>query len=124
MKFWRNSMKEILIVVLVLVVVLVVMDYNTRIEKLTHLNDKALIARAQATHAVETQVALQTQIAVATSDPITEEEARNQGQIQEGDQLVVPLPAQGNLPPDVIVSTPVPEHLMKWEIWYALFFEN
>ncbi len=117
-------MKEILIVLGVLILVLVVMDYNKRIEKLTNLNEQAVMVRAQATHAVETQVALQTQIAVATSDPITEEEARNQGEIQEGDQLIVPLPAPGDLPPGVIVSTPVPERLMKWEIWYALFFEN
>lgn len=117
-------MKEILIVVGVLVLVLLVMDYNTRIEKLTQLNDKAVAVRAEATQAVETQIALQTQIAVATSDPVTEGEARNNGEIQEGDQRIVPMPAPGNLPPGVIESTPVPERLLKWQIWYALFFEN
>ncbi len=117
-------MKEILIVVGVLVLVLVVMDYNTRIEKLNHLNEQALRVRTEATQAIETQLALQTQIAVATSDPVTEGEARNNGEIQEGDQLIVPLPAPGSLPPGVIISTPIPERLMKWQIWYALFFEN
>lgn len=117
-------MKEILIVLGVLLLVLVVTDYNKRIEKLNHLSEQAVMIRAQATQMVETQIALQTQVAVATSDPITEEEARNQGQIQAGDHLVVPLPAPGNLPPGVIVSTPASERLMKWEIWYALFFEN
>ena len=124
MNFWRNYIKEILIITGLLVLVLIVMDYNTRIEKLNHLNEKALSARAVATHAVETQLALQTQIAIATSDPVTEGEARANGEIQEGDTRIVPLSAPGNLPPDVIVSTPVPERLMKWEIWYALFFDG
>ena len=124
MKFLQNSMKEILIVAGVLALVLLVMDYNTRIEKLTQLNEKATIVRAEATHAVETQIALQTRIAVATSDPVTEGEARNNGEIQEGDQRIVPLPAPGNLPPGIIQSEPVSERLMKWQIWYALFFEN
>ena len=124
MDFLRNSTKEILILVGVLLITLVVMDYNTRVERLNHLNDNAIIARTEATQAVETQIALQTQIAIATSDPVTEGEARNQGEIQEGDQRIVPLPAPGNLPPGVIISTPKPEHLMKWEIWYILFFEN
>ena len=124
MDFLRNSTKEIFIVVGVLLLTLVVMDYNTRVERLNSLNDNAILARAEATQVVETQVALQTQIAVATSDPVTEGEARNQGEIQEGDQRIIPLPAPGSLPPGVIVSTPEPEHLMKWQIWYALFFEN
>ena len=117
-------MKEFLILLGVLVLVLVVMDYNTRIEKLNQLNEKAVIVRAEATQAVETQIAVQTQIAEATSDPVTEEEARNNGEVQEGDQRIVPLPAPGNLPPGVIESTPVPERLLKWEIWFALFFER
>lgn len=117
-------MKEILIVTGVLLLVIIVMDYNTRTEKLTQLNERAMVVRAEATQAVETQIALQTQIAVATSDPVTEGEARNNGEIQEGDVRVIPMAAPGNLPPGVIQSTPVPERLMKWQIWWALFFGN
>ena len=124
MKFWRNSMKEILIVVGVILLVLLVMDYNTRIEKLNQLHETALTVRSQATQAMLTQVALQTQIAVATSNPVTEGEARENGEIQEGDQRIVPLPAPGTLPAGVIQPTEVPERLMKWQIWYALFFER
>ena len=117
-------MKEILIVVGVFLLVLLVMDYNTRIEKLNQLNEKAVAVRAEATQAMETQAALQTQIAVATSDPVTEGEARNNGEIQEGDQRIVPLPAPGNLPPGVIEPIEIPDRLRKWQIWYALFFES
>ncbi len=124
MKFWQNSKKEILIVMGVILLVLLVMDYNTRLEKLNQLQDTALIVRAEATQAVLTQTALQTQIAIATSDPITEGEVRNNGEIQEGDQRIVPMPAPGSLPAGVIEPTPVPEQLMKWQIWAALFFEQ
>ncbi|MBT3336819.1 MAG: hypothetical protein HN391_02735 [Anaerolineae bacterium] len=117
-------MKEIAIVIGVIVLVFLVMDYNTRLEKLNQLNEKALTARAEATQAMQTQVALQTQIAIATSDPVTEGEARKNGEIQEGDQLIIPMPAPGTLPMEIIPSTPAPERLMKWQIWYALFFER
>ena len=117
-------MKEILIVAGVLLLVIIVMDYNTRTEKLTQLNERAVVVRAEATQAIETQIALQTQIAVATSDPVTEGEARNNGEIQEGDVRIIPMAAPGNLPQGAIQSTPVPERLMKWQIWLALFFDN
>jgi hypothetical protein len=124
MKFWRNSMKEIAIIVGVIVLVFLVMDYNTRLAKLNQLNETALTARAEATQAVQTQIALQTQIAIAPSDPVTEREARNNGEIQEGDHLIVPMPAPGALPDAATAPTPPPERLMKWQIWYALFFER
>ena len=117
-------MKEILIVTGVILLVLLVMDYNTRLEKLNQLHETALVARAEATQAMLTQVALQTQIAIATSDPVTEEEARNNGEIQEGDQRIIPMAAPGSLPAGVIEPTAVPERLMKWQIWLALFFER
>lgn len=124
MKFWQNSKKEILIVFGVILLVLLVMDYNTRLEKLNQLHETALVVRAEATRAMLTQVALQTQIAIATSDSVTEGEARNNGEIQEGDQRIVPMAAPGDLPSGVIQLTPVPERLMKWQIWYALFFDR
>ncbi len=117
-------MKEIVIIVGVIVLVFLVMDYNTRLAKLNQLNETALTARAEATQAVQTQIALQTQIAIAPSDPVTEREARNNGEIQEGDHLIVPMPAPGALPDAAAAPTPPSERLMKWQIWYALFFER
>ena len=95
MKSWRNYIKEITIIVGVVLLVIVMMDYNTRLEKLNQLNEKAFAARAEATALFETQIILQTQIAEATSDPVTEGEARNSGEIQAGDQRIVPIPAVG-----------------------------
>ena len=121
MKSWKNYIKQITIVIgLVLLVFL--MNYNTRLEKLNQLNEKALIVRAEATAVFQTQASLQTQIAEATSDPITEEKARNNGEIQEGDQRIVPLPASGAPSLDAPVLPPTPERIKKWQIWMLLFF--
>lgn len=124
MKFWRNHNKEIAIIAGVILLTLLVMDYNTRLEKLNHLNEKALSVRVEATQVVQTQLALETQIALATSAQVTEGEARNHGEIQEGDQVIVPLPASGNLPVEISAPEPIPERLMKWQIWHALFFDR
>ena len=122
MKSWRNYIKEITIIVGVVLLVIVMMDYNTRLEKLNQLNEKAFAARAEATALFETQIILQTQIAEATSDPVTEGEARNNGEIQAGDQRIVPVPAAGAPLLDNPIPTPTSERVQKWQIWLALFF--
>ena len=122
MKSWRNYIKEITIIVGMILLVIVMMDYNTRLEKLHQLNEKAIAVRSEATVVFQTKVALQTQIAQATSDPITEGEARYNGEIQEGDQRIVPLPADGPPLLDTPNPTTPPERIKKWQIWLALFF--
>ncbi len=121
MKSWQNYIKQITIII-GLILLAFLMNYNTRLEKLNQLNEKALIIRAEATVVFETQVSLLTQIAEATSDPITEKEARNSGEIQEGDQRIVPLPAAGAPLLDAPIPKPAPERIKKWQIWMMLFF--
>ena len=122
MKSWRKYIKEITIIAGVLLLVIFMTDYNARLEKLHQLNEKAFTVRAEATAVFETQMVLQTQIAEATSDAVTEGEARNNGEIQEGDYRIVPLPALGA----PLFDTPMPasasERVQKWQIWMALFF--
>ena len=122
MKFRQNYFKEMAIIAGVVLLVFLMMDYNTRLDKLNQLNEKALTVRAEATEVNYTQVTLQTQIAEATSDSITEREARNNGEIQEGDQRIVPLPSDGPPLPDTFIPTPVPERVKKWQVWMELFF--
>ncbi len=124
MKSWRNYIKEAVIIASVILLTILMMDYNARLEKLNLLNEKAANIRAEATMVVETQVSLQTQIAEATSEHITEAEARSNGEIQEGDQLIVPLAAEGAPLLDTTLPPPVPEQIKKWQVWMALFFEK
>jgi hypothetical protein len=124
MKFWQNHKKEIAIIAGVILLIAIMTDYNARLEKLNQLNEKATIVRAEATAMAETQIALQTQIAIADTDTITEAEARNNGQIQEGDQLIIPLAQEGAPLIDTPLLTPAPPPVKNWEVWLALFFDR
>ena len=122
MKSWQNYIKQIAIV-MGLVLLVFLMNYNARLDKLNQLNEKVLVVRAEATAVFKTHISLQTQVAEATSDPVTEKEARNNGEIQEGDYRIIPLPAAGApLLDDPVLSPPPLKRIKKWEIWVALFF--
>ncbi len=122
MKFWRNYIKEITIIAGVILLVFLMMDYNTRLERLNQLNEKAIAVRTEATAIFEMQISLRTQIAEATSEPVTVAEARNNGEIQEGDQRIVPLPTAGAPLLDAPIPIVASERVKKWQIWLALFF--
>ena len=78
-----------------------------------------------ATQAMQTQLALQTQVAFAGSTAAVDEWARTEGHyVQEGDQPVIPIGQPGSEP--VVVSTPlpIPTPMQNWEVWWKLFFDN
>ena len=107
----------------ILVLVFVVLEFNRRLEELQMLSEQNELVHAQATQAVQTQAALQTQVAYAGSNAAVEEWARIDGHyIQDGDLPVVPLGEPGAAP--VEASTPVPTAtpMQNWEVWWALFF--
>jgi len=107
------------------VLILVVIEFNTRLEELNRLNDQRDQVRAIATQAMQTQIALNTQVAYAESTAAVDEWARTQGHyVQEGDQPVIPIGQPGSEP--VIVSTPIPTPtpMQNWEVWWSLFFSE
>ena len=109
----------------IFVLILVVIEFNTRLEELNRLNDQRDQVRAIATQAMQTQVALNTQVAYAESTAAVDEWARTQGHyVQEGDQPVIPIGQPGSEP--VIVSTPIPTPtpMQNWEVWWSLFFSD
>jgi cell division protein FtsB len=107
----------------VLFLVLVIVDFNSRLEKLDRLNRQADITRAEATNAAWTKVALETQVAYANSDQIVEEQARSEGRmIQEGDQPVIILGDEGEPVPENPEPTPISTPKPNWELWWDLFF--
>ena len=109
----------------IFILVLFFIEFNSRLEELNRLNDQRDQMRALATQAMQTQIALQTQVAFAGSDEAVEEWARTEGHyMQEGDQPVIPVSVPGSDP--VIENTPVPTPtpMQNWEIWWTLFFEK
>lgn len=119
------SMRRVAVFAGIMVLILVMIEVNARLEELNRLNDQRDEMRISATHAIQTQMALQTQVAYAGSTAAVVEWARTEGHyMQEGDQPVVPVGQPGSDPVIVITPTPVPTPMQNWEIWWGLFFKK
>jgi hypothetical protein len=105
--------------------VLVLIDFNSRLEELDRLNQQVEIVRIEATQAAQTQIALETKVAYATSDGAPEDYARGEGHMkQEGDYVVVII-GSGDAtavatPEPTLIPTPKPN----WRLWWDLFFSE
>jgi hypothetical protein len=119
------SFRRVLIFSFIFTLILFVIEFNSRLEELNRLNEQRDQVVTIATQAMQTQLALQTQVAYAGSDEAVEEWARTEGHyMQEGDQPIVPLGIPGSDP--VIINTPQPTStpMQNWEIWWTLFFDE
>jgi hypothetical protein len=109
----------------IFILILVVIEFNSRLEELNRLNDQRDEIRALATQSVQTQMALQTQVAYAGSTAAVDEWARTEGHyILEGDQPVIPLVQPGSQPVIVPTVQPTPTPMQNWEVWWGLFFDE
>ena len=117
------NVRRVASVIGILVLVFIVLEFNRRLEELNMLNRQSELVQAQATQAVQTQLALQTQVAYANSNAAVEEWARTDGHyIKDGDLPVVPLSQSDSAPIQENTPTPVPTQPANWEIWWNLFF--
>src|SRR5512143_807741 len=119
----RLNLRRILVFAGIIVLILMIVDFNRRVEILNTLNKQAEIRREQATQAVQTQLALQTQVAFAGSTEAVNEWARTEGHyVQDGDIPVVPVGQPGSEPIVSTEPTPVPTPVPNWQVWWDLFF--
>jgi hypothetical protein len=118
-----SSVRRVLVLIGILVLVFIVLEFNRRLEELNLLNRQNDFVQTQATQAIQTQAALQTQVAYAGSDAAVEEWARTDGHyIQNGDLPVVPVGQAGAAPITASTPTPAPTRSANWEVWWNLFF--
>jgi hypothetical protein len=119
MKFkWRN----VLIVVGLIVAVVLLIDFNRRMEELNRLSAKLEAVQSEGTAIMQTQEALVTQVAYATSDAAVEQWAYENKWVRVGEHPVnivtngdvTPTP----VPPAVTPSVSPPN----WRIWWEMFF--
>jgi len=109
----------------IFILMLFVIEFNSRLEELNRLNEQRDEVRIAATQAMQTQVALQTQVVYAGSDEAVEDWARTEGHyVQEGDQPVIPIGVPGSEPAIVNTPVPAPTPMQNWEIWWTLFFDK
>ena len=107
----------------ILALVFIVLEFNRRLEELNMLNRQNQLVQTQATQAIQTQLALQTQVGYAGSNAAVEEWARTDGHyIKDGDLPVVPLGQPGSPPIEANTPTAVPTQPAKWQVWWDLFF--
>ncbi|SRR6266498_265403 len=117
------SVRRVAVMIGILVLVFIVLEFNRRLEELNMLDAQNKLVQTQATQAIQTRMALQTQVAYATSNVAVEEWARTDGHyIQDGDLPVVPIGEPGSAPREASTSIPAPTPMQNWEVWWNLFF--
>jgi hypothetical protein len=117
--------KYALIVIGLLVLTLLVMDFNDRMAGLKRLSEQKERVVVEVTSLFSTQVALETQIAYATSEAALAAEVRQYWHwIQEGDILVVPLEPPGSTPQSAVIPVITQYTRANWEVWLSLFFDD
>ena len=118
-----SNVRRVAVVIGIFMLVFIVLEFNRRLEELNMLNKQRELVQTQATQAIQTQLALQTQVAYAGSNAAVEEWARTDGHyIQDGDLPVVPIGQSGEAPIESNSPTPTPTPMAKWEVWWSLFF--
>ena len=117
------NVRRVVVMIGIFALIFIVLEFNRRLEELNMLNKQHEVVMTQATQAVQTQLALQTQVAYAGSTAAVEEWARTDGHyIQDGDLPVVPIGQPGAAPIEANTPTPAPTQSAKWEVWWNLFF--
>lgn len=103
--------------------ILIVIEFNSRLQELNRLTGEAETYRAQATQAMQTQVALEEQVAYATSDAAVEDYAREDNHmIQDGEIPVVPFGTGNTQAIPTPTPLPSPTPMPNWQVWWNLFF--
>ncbi len=93
------NLRRVAGILFIVILAFVILEFNRRLEELKLLNKQNELVHAQATQAIQTQVALQTQVAYAGSTAAVEEWARTEGKyIQDGDLPMVPIARPGVAP--------------------------
>jgi len=117
------NVRRVAIIIGMIMLVFIVLEFNRRLEELTLLNKQNELVQAQATQAIQTQIALQTQVAYAASTNAVEEWARTDGHyIQDGDLPIVPIGQPGMAPIEMSAPAPAPTPMANWQVWWDLFF--
>ena len=117
------NVRRVAVMLGILALVFIVLEFNRRLEELNMLNGQKQLVQAQATQAIQTQLALQTQVGYAGSNAAVEEWARTDGHyIKDGDLPVVPLGQPGDPPMEAGTPTPIPTQPARWQVWWELFF--
>ena len=118
----RFNWRTLLIFLGLVVAIVLLIDFNRRMEELNRLTTKLEAVRAEATTVMQTQAALVTKVAYATSDKAVEEWAYQNKWVRVDEHPIELVPAGGATvtpAPQPVVQT---EEMPNWRVWVDLFF--
>ncbi|HTX92157.1 MAG TPA: hypothetical protein VMC09_13170 [Anaerolineales bacterium] len=119
MKFkWQS----VLIILGLLLAVILLVDFNRRMEELDRLNAKLTSVRAEATAVMQTQAALVTQVAYATSDAAVEQWAYENKWVRVGEHPIDVVSTTNTTPTPIPSVSTQAQPQPTWRIWWQLFF--
>ncbi len=123
MKAIWDARKKIIGLSAVLLLVLLMMNINSRLAEYFRLSGDRDQLSTQVAYSRATKMALETQVAYATSDQAVEDWARDEAHLaRPGDKVIIPLtPVGQTIQPEAQV-TPTPTKVENWQVWWALFF--
>ncbi len=116
--------KHIGIAIGLFILVALVIDFNQRLAGLNRLSTQLGTVHVEATAVMQTQIAMVTQIAYATSQQAVEEYAYEKGMARSGENPVQVVPAGPLTPTPVPLPAQQTQSLENWQIWWELFFGN
>jgi cell division protein FtsB len=116
---WR----PVLVVLGLIGLLFLVMNFNQRMAEYDRLERQLETVRNEATAVMQTQEAMLTEVAYATSVDAVEKWAYEDGRwVRSGENPVIPVPAEHATPTPVPPPTQTVEQLPNWRIWWELFF--
>ncbi len=123
MKAIWDARKKIIGLSAVLLLVLLMMNINSRLAEYFRLSGDRDQLSTQVAYSRATKMALETQVAYATSDQAVEDWARNEAHLaRPGDKVIIPLTPEGQTVQPQAQVTPTPTKVENWQVWWALFF--
>jgi cell division protein FtsB len=123
MKAIWEARKRIIGLSAILLLVLLMMNLNSRLSEYFRLSSERDKMGTEVAYYHATKIALETQVAYATSDQAVEDWARNEARMAlPGDKVIIPLTPEGQTIQPQVVATPTPTVVENWEVWWALFF--
>lgn len=124
MRRWTTGWRLLGAVAGFVILAFLIADFNARMAELRRLNAERERVSAVVTSLVETQQALQTQVAYATSEAAVYKWAyTTRRMVEPGDVLVVPIQPADSTPIHVPSPESTPEIIHNWEVWLSLFID-
>jgi hypothetical protein len=120
MKFrWRYPLIAFGLIVLIVMIV----DFNRRMAEFDRLSSQLDTVRTEGTAVMQTQEALVTEVAYASSTQAVEDWAYEDGRwVRDDEKPIGLLPAAGATPTPTPLPTQTTQDMPNWRIWWELFF--